>query len=367
MSKRKILKLVKEGHIKDWDDPRLFTLIALRRRGVPPGAILSFVSALGVTTAKTTIQANRLDQSIRQYLETSTPRLMMVVKPLKVTLENVPEDFLLELEKPLHPKIPEMGTNKIPLTRTLYIDASDFRAVDSADYFRLAPGKTVGLLTVPHPITCTSFKTDEKTGEPTEVICRYENEGAPIKVKTYIQWVGAHAPSGSPVRVDETRVFHPLFTSENPAAEENYLDHIDPNSLETISGALVEVGFWKVAQAAFEEARRTAEERTSKAKEDAAKAQATTPADGQAEAGVGAPERKSEQLVGNEVVRFQGMRIAYFALDKESQLACLAEKGAKGETREGDRIILNRIVSLKEDTKKESSAPAPGAGKKNKK
>ncbi|KAN0064519.1 Glutaminyl-tRNA synthetase [Thecaphora frezii] len=347
MSKRKILKLVKEGYIEDWDDPRLFTLIALRRRGIPPGAILSFVSALGVTTSKTTIQITRFEQSIRQYLESTTPRLMMVTKPLKLTIENLPEDYFLEIEKPLHPKVPEMGSNKIPFTRTIYIDASDFRTEDSKDYFRMAPGKTVGLLQVPFPVQCTSFKTDDKTGEVVEVICTYGDESTP-KPKTYIQWVAEHAASGSPVKVDETRIYHQLFTSDNPAAEANYLDHINKDSLEIIAGAYLEVGFWDVARKSIEQARKEAEVRTKHAEADAAKARQQT---GVPEAtGVGAPERRPDQLLGKECVRFQGMRTAYFALDKLS-----GDLGLFGDDK-GGKIVLNRIVSLKEDSKKDDKA-----------
>ena len=174
LSKRKIMKLVDLGIVKGWDDPRLYTLIALRRRGIPPGAILSFVNGLGVTTATTTISIHRFEQAVRSYLELNTPRLMFVLKPLKVTLENVPEDYVEWIEKPLHTKNASMGSNKIPLTRNIYIDASDFRTVDSKDFFRLAPGKTVGLLYAGCPITCTSYKTDEKTGEVKEVLARYE-------------------------------------------------------------------------------------------------------------------------------------------------------------------------------------------------
>ena len=116
MSKRKILKLVKEGYIRDWDDPRLYTLIALRRRGVPPGAITSFVSTLGVSTSTTTIQVARLEQTIRQRLENAVPRLLMVLRPLKVTIENLEEDYLSMVEKPLHPKVPESGSLKVPFT-----------------------------------------------------------------------------------------------------------------------------------------------------------------------------------------------------------------------------------------------------------
>ncbi|PWN90706.1 glutaminyl-tRNA synthetase [Acaromyces ingoldii] len=367
-SKRKILKLVSEGHVKDWDDPRLFTLLAQRRRGVPPGAILSFVNQLGVTNAISTIQSQKLDQVVRQYLETSTPRLMMLLKPIKVVLDNVADDFCLELERPLHPKIPSMGNTKMPFAKTLFIDSSDFRAVDSPDYFRLAPGKTVGLLNAPYPITCTSFEQGAN-GEPSIVHARYEDPSmqgdAARKTKTYIQWVAQHEASHSPVPVKEARIFHPLFTSENPAAETNYLDHIDPNSLEVCPNAMVEVGFWEVAKRAVEQARKEAEERTKKAKAEAEKVATEVKAGGSG--GEGAPERKAEQLVGKEVVRFQGMRIAYFALDRESVLSCLEEKheGAWG-IKEGEQIILNRIVSLKEDSGKEAVAAKKESSKKKK-
>ncbi|KDQ64320.1 hypothetical protein JAAARDRAFT_27948 [Jaapia argillacea MUCL 33604] len=346
MSKRKILRLVKDGYVKSWDDPRLYTLIALRRRGVPPGAIISFVSTLGVSTAASNIQTARFDQTVRQYLEGSAPRLLMVLRPLKVTIENLPEDYLLMVEKPLHPKVPEHGTSTIPFTRTIYIDADDFRLQDSPDYFRLAPGKTVGLFQAPNPITCTSYKTDPATGEVVELICRVE-EGAK-KPKAFIQWVAEHVPSGSPVRVDETRVFHRLFKSDNPlAAQPDYLADINPNSLEIIKGAMVEVGFWSLAKRSIAEATKESKARTEKAKREnpdewkSAKEHDDTPAP------------STEQLVGKECIRFQGLRVAYFAVDKEAKLACLDESAVRDPgRRDGDYVVLNRIVSLKEDAGK---------------
>ncbi|KAH9972938.1 glutamine-tRNA ligase [Lactifluus volemus] len=311
-SKRKLLALVKEGYVLGWDDPRLYTLIALRRRGVPAGAILSFVGGLGVSTAGSNIQLARFDQAVRSCLENSVPRLLMVLKPLKVTLENVPEDYVVFVEKALHPKVPALGTARLPFTRTVYIDRDDFRLEDSADYFRLAPGKTVGLFQGPHPITCTSYKTDPATGEVTELICRLENGtdgNAPKKPKAFIQWVAEHAQSGSPADVD-------------------------PNSLETVTGALVEVGFWALAKRAYADANAT----------EARPADPDTPA------------VTSAQLVGKECVRFQGLRVAYFALDnKDARIACLdeTENVAPGR-RQGDYLVLNRIVSLKEDSGKAS-------------
>lgn len=342
-SKRKILTLVDEHYVNGWDDPRLYTLIALRRRGVPPGAIISFVSTLGVSTASSNIEIARFDQTVRQYLEGATPRLLMVMRPLKVTIENVPEDYILMIEKPLHPKVPELGATTIPFTRTIYIEVDDFRLEDSKDYFRLAPGKTVGLFQAPHPITCTSYKTDAETGEVVELICRLENEGPPKKPKAYIQWVAEHAPSGSPVRIDETRIFHRLFKTDRPAGD--FKNDINPDSLEIIKGALVETGFWPLAKRSISDARREAQARTEKALKDSA--------DTAAAHGDDTPHATSEQLVGKECLRFQGLRVAYFTLDKDARVACLDEaEGIEPARKQGDYLVLNRIVSLKEDSGK---------------
>ncbi|PPQ65934.1 hypothetical protein CVT26_010696 [Gymnopilus dilepis] len=342
MSKRKILALVEEGYVSGWDDPRLYTLIALRRRGIPPGAIISFISTLGVSTAPSTIEIARFEQSVRQYLEGSAPRLLMVMKPLKVIIENLPEDYCLMVEKPLHPKVPELGTSTIPFTRTIYIEADDFRTEDSPDYFRLAPGKTVGLFQAPHPITCTSYKTDPATGQVTELICKLENEGPAKKPKAYIQWVAEHPASGSPVRIDETRIFHPLFKSERVPSD--FRSDIAPNSLEVVKTAIIEVGFWSLAKRALTDARSDAKKRTEKA----AKENFTT----ETAKANDSPQATSEQLVGNECVRFQGLRVGYFALDKDSRIAALEEGSEATGRTQGDYIVLNRIVSLKEDAGK---------------
>lgn len=344
-SKRKIRKMVTEGYIRDWDDPRLYTLIALRRRGVPPGAIISFVSTLGVSTSTTSIQVTRLEQTIRQYLENSVPRLLMVLRPLKVTIENLEEDYLLMVEKPLHPKVPELGTSKVPFTRTVYIESEDFRLEDSKDYFRLAPGKTVGLFGAPYPITCTSYKADPATGSVVEVIARLENSGQAKKPKTFIQWVAEHAPSGSPIRVDEARIFHQLFKSDNPAASPDYLADINPDSLEIVKGSLLETGFLTLAKKLWRSAVAESKARTEKALKES-------------ETGVhgdddDTPRATSHQLVGKECIRFQGLRVAYFTVDKDSKLALLEEGDDVVPTlKDGDSIILNRIVSLKEDAGK---------------
>ncbi|KAH0587775.1 hypothetical protein H2248_006533 [Termitomyces sp. 'cryptogamus'] len=342
MSKRKIHALVSGGYVNGWDDPRLYSLIALRRRGVPPGAIISFVSTLGVSTATTNIEISRFEQSVRQYLENTAPRLLMVVKPLKVTIQNLPEDYVSTIEKSLHPKVPELGTSAIPFTRNIYIESDDFRLEDSKDYFRLAPGKTVGLFGAPYPITYVSHKVDPVTGEVAEVVVKLQNEGPVKKPKTYIQWVAEHAASGSPVRVDETRIFHRLFKSDRPSGD---ISDLEPNSLEIVKGALVETGFWALAKRSLIEARREATLRTEKAAQENKTTETAT--------GDDTPHATTEQLIGKECVRFQGLRVGYFALDKDSRLACLDGPDAlEASRKQGDYVVLNRIVTLKEDSGK---------------
>jgi glutaminyl-tRNA synthetase len=336
MSKRKILALVNEGYVSGWDDPRLYTLIALRRRGVPPGAILSFVSTLGVSTSTSNIETSRFEQTVRQYLEGTAPRLLMVMHPLKVIIENIPDDYLLMVEKPLHPKVPELGSTTIPFTRTIYIEADDFRLEDSKDYFRLTPGKTVGLFQAPYPITCTSYRTDPASGKVTELICRLDDTGIAKKPKAFIQWVAEHAPSGSPVRVDETRIFHRLFKTDHPSGD--YKADIDPDSLEVVKDAMLEVGFWPLAKRAFAEARRNNEARTDQVIKEVTN---------------NIPHPPGGRLVTKESVRFQGLRVAYFTLDKDARVACLGDTGnVEAERQQGDFVVLNRIVSLKEDSGK---------------
>ncbi|KAF5015839.1 hypothetical protein F66182_12682, partial [Fusarium sp. NRRL 66182] len=282
MSKRGLKKLIDGKYVRGWDDPRLYTLIALRRRGVPPGAILSFINELGVTTSNSLIQLKRFEQSVRNYLERTVPRLMMRARP--------------HLTIPFSPRIPAFGTHPLRLTSTVYIDRSDFREVDSKDYFRLAPGNTVGLLQMPYPITATTF-TKDADGKITEVRAVFQKEGK--KPKTYIQWV----PEGS--RKAEVRIHTALFKSEDPAGVEGgFLNDISPNSETIYPDALLEPG--------LEEVRSRAPW----------------------------PEAEGEkEKAGPESVRFQAMRIAYFAVDSDST---------------DDKVVLNRIVSLKEDTGKSS-------------
>ena len=344
LSKRKIAKLVTKNHVKDWDDPRLYTIIALRRRGIPPGALLSFVSELGVTTQLATTEIKKFDSVVRGYLEDSAPRLMMVLNPVKVVLTNVPDDYRVPVEVPLHPKVPAMGTVTTSFTKEVFIDADDFREVDSPDYFRLAPGKSVGLFKAPYPVVCEGF-TKDSTGKITEIQCRLENDGTAKKPKAFVQWV--NAPDA--IKIDEVRYFHPLFKTEPPPAD--FEGDINTSSLQVFTDAVIEPAFYTVATKAIRDAKKESEERTTKAKE--AMATNDSPAAAGAEHKEDEPVVEASGLVGPENVRFQGMRLAYFTVDRESRVACLEDGKVDGK-REGDKIVLNRIVSLKEDTGKNS-------------
>ena len=266
LSKRKIMKLVNEGYVRGWDDPRLYTLIGIKRRGVPPGAILEFVNELGVTTAPTNIQLARFDQTVRRYLERTVPRLMLVLDPIPVVIEDAKE---LELELPFSSKIPAMGSHKVNFTKTVYIERSDFREVDSPEYFRLAPGKSVGLVQVPYPIKAVSFSKDGN--QVTEIRAVYDKEGK--RPKTYIHWVAEAS------KTVEVRIHNALFKTERPDdVEGGFLNDINPKSEEVWPHAMIESGFEEV------------------------KSRAPWPeAAGESELGRGGPES----------VRFQAMRVAY--------------------------------------------------------
>ncbi|KAJ1768077.1 Glutaminyl-tRNA synthetase [Coemansia sp. RSA 1813] len=320
LSKRKLLKLREKGFIMSLDDPRLYSLPALRRRGVPPQAINAFVRELGVTTSKSTIDVVRLENHIRDCLNEIAPRVMAILNPVKVVLENLPEAHFEEIELPFKPRDSSFGTHKVPFTRVLYIDASDFREVDSADYYRLAPNKTVGLQGIAHPIMCTEVRKNAD-GSIAELVCRYLNEDKQSKPKTFIQWIADCPRAGSPVRLDEVRIFDPLFKHADPCDESvvpgGYLSDVNTDSLKVANGAIAETGFWEVI-----------------------KRYAATAA--------GKEELGKHNL---ESIRVQFMRIGYFTLDKDSELSV---SDIEGDNISNAKIVMNRIVTLKEDSKKEA-------------
>lgn len=312
LSKRKLLKLVQANLVAGWDDPRLYTLPALRRRGVPPAAINSFVRDVGVTTSVTTIDVKRLEGHIRDHLNETAPRLMAIIDPVKVVITNLPADHFETLSVPNKPRDPAMGEHTVPFSNSFYIDRSDFRIEDSKDYFRMAPGKSVGLLYVPHTVTCTGYESDSE-GKVTLIHCKYDNDIPLKKPKTYIQWV-AHCPqANSPVSISELRIYDPLFLHENPQDKtqvpEGYLSDISPNSLQVVSNAIIEVGIWDVL--------------------------------------------KSTSFVNPEEIRSQFVRIGYFCLDKDSVLPASLSEGVIDHTNP-PKLVFNRTVTLKEDVKKDN-------------
>ncbi|KAG7878261.1 hypothetical protein KL905_003897 [Ogataea polymorpha] len=308
MSKRKIAKLVNEGYVRGWDDPRLYTLESLRRRGVPPGAILSFINTLGVTTATTNIQATRFESAVRNYLDHTTPRLMMIEHPLKVVIDNLEDDYEELVEIPYKPGSPEFGSRKVPFTKCVYIDRSDYRDSITRDYFRLAPDQPVGLMRVPFNIRVKSVERNE-SGAPTLIHAEYLNDPAQHKKpKTYIQWVPESEKYKSPVKIEEVRIHNRLFKSENPSAHpDGYLADINPSSEEILKDAIIEPSFYEIE----------------------AKSPLNMPFTN--------PEFSIKEEPGKETVRFQALRVGYFCLDKDS----------------GDKLIFNRIVTLKEDSLKD--------------
>ncbi|SCU80814.1 LADA_0B09670g1_1 [Lachancea dasiensis] len=310
LSKRKIAKLVNEHFVRGWDDPRLFTLEAIRRRGVPPGAILSFINTLGVTTSTTNIQVVRFESAIRKYLEDNTARLMMVLDPIEVIVDNLPEDYEELVTIPYRPGTPGFGERTVPFTNKFYIERSDFsEAVDDKEFFRLTPEQSVGLIKVPYTVSFKSFEKDAE-GNILRVHVKYDNENAkPKKPKTYIQWVPVSRNYSSPVRITETRVYNQLFKSENPSSHpEGYLHDINPDSEVVFERSVVEHNFNYVMQ----------------------RSPWVVDSTKQSEFYV------EEEQGRKEVCRFQAMRVGYFTLDKDT---------------EQDKIVLNRIVSLKDSSK----------------
>lgn len=276
MSKRALIDLVKKKYVRGWDDPRLYTLAALRRRGVPPGAILSFINELGVTTAKTTTQVTRFEQSVRKYLETSVPRAMLVLDPVPLAIDGFEDLAVAEVEVPFSTKDPSMGTRTLRLTPTVYVDRFDFREVaDDEDFFRLAPGRTVGLLGFPGVhVTVTGF-TKGADGRVNGIRAVIDGDSS-RRPKAYIHWV----PDGS--TTVEVRVPGRLFKSDDPAAAPGgFLEDINPDSETTYHSAVIEAG--------FEGIRRSGP--------------------WPREAGV---TDEDQEVVGPENIRFQSMRVGYF-------------------------------------------------------
>ncbi len=242
MSKRRLLELVEGKHVRGWDDPRLPTIAGMRRRGITPESIRNFCASVGIAKANSTVDMNQLDFFIRDDLNQKAPRVMAVLKPLKVVIENYPEGKTEELEASYWPHdVPKEGTRKVPFTREIYIEQDDFMLEPTKDYFRLAPGKEVRLRYA-YLITCTDVVKDA-SGKVTEIRAKYDEEVKPgdnpvgRKVKGTIHWVSATD------NVDaEVRLYERLLIDEAPPTgkDSEFLDAINPNALQVLNGCKLE-------------------------------------------------------------------------------------------------------------------------------
>jgi glutaminyl-tRNA synthetase len=243
LSKRKLLQLVQDGHVRGWDDPRMPTLSGLRRRGYTPEAIRNFCAAIGASKTNGTIELAMLEHFLREDLNQRSARVMAVLRPLRVVIDNYPEGQVEELEALNNPEDPAAGTRMVPFSRELYIEQDDFREEPPKKFFRLFPGQEVRLR-AGYFIKCTSVVKDEKTGEVVEVHCTYDpatrSGNAPDgrKVKSTIHWVSAqHAINA------EVRLYESLFTREDPndvPDGQEFTANLNPNSLETLTAAKLE-------------------------------------------------------------------------------------------------------------------------------
>ena len=244
-SKRRLLELVEGGYVSGWDDPRMPTISAMRRRGYTPEAIRNFCDSVGVAKRNKVIDLAMLEHSVREDLNLRAPRVMAVLHPLRVVIDNYPEGEEEEFEAVNNPEDPSMGSRKVPFSKVLYIEQDDFREDPPRRFFRLAPGREVRLRYACF-ITCVGVVKDEKTGEVVELHCTYDPEtrggSAPDgrRVKATLHWVSAaHALEA------EVRLYDTLFSDSSPggASEEEGADFkssLNPNSLETLTSCLVE-------------------------------------------------------------------------------------------------------------------------------
>jgi glutaminyl-tRNA synthetase len=239
-SKRKLLELVEEGHVSGWDDPRMPTLVGMRRRGYPPEAIRTFCDRIGVAKRENVVDVALLEHAVREDLNRRAPRVMGVLKPLKLVIENYPDRQVEEFDVINNPEDDAAGSRKVPFSKELWIEHDDFREDPPKKFFRLSPGREVRLRGA-YFVTCTSVVKDPATGEISELRCSYDpatrGGDAPDgrKVKATLHWVSAaHALDV------EVRLYDRLFTNENPGESGDYRADLNPASLEVLQHCKIE-------------------------------------------------------------------------------------------------------------------------------
>jgi glutaminyl-tRNA synthetase len=242
MSKRKLLQLVKDGHVNGWDDPRMPTICGLRRRGYTPESIRNFCDRVGVAKRDNVVDVALLEHSLREDLNARARRVMCVLHPLRLVIDNYPEDRVEELDAINNPEDSSAGTRKVPFSRNLYIEREDFMEDPPKKFFRLALGRTVRLR-YGYLVTCTGVVKNDQ-GEIAEIHCRYdpasltENPASGPKVKATLHWVSAGHAIGA-----EVRLYDRLFSVENPGDEKegkDFKSYLNPGSLEVISSCRCE-------------------------------------------------------------------------------------------------------------------------------
>jgi glutaminyl-tRNA synthetase len=241
LSKRRMRTLVEEGHVRGWDDPRMPTLAGVRRRGYTPEAIRNFVASIGVSKTNGILELSLLEHFVREDLNKRAPRVMAVLRPLRLVIDNYPEGQVEMMEAVNNPEDESMGTRQVPFSRVIYIEQDDFRENPPKQYFRLAPGREVRLRYA-YFITCTDVVKDPQTGEVVELHCTYDpatrggNAPDGRKVKSTIHWVSAdHALDA------EVRLYDYLFDRPIPNEEGvNFTTFLNPNSLEVVPHAKLE-------------------------------------------------------------------------------------------------------------------------------
>jgi glutaminyl-tRNA synthetase len=241
LGKRKLIRMVEEGSVSGWDDPRLPTLRGLRRRGYTPESIRDFMARVGVARKDdSSVELALLEHCLREDLNRRAPRVMGVLRPLKLVIENYPEGQVEELDAINNPEDPEAGTRPVSFSRELWIERDDFREDPPRKFYRLTPGREVRLRYA-YFITCTGVVKDERTGEVVELRCRYDpatrGGDAPDgrKVKATLHWVSADHSLPA-----EVRLYEPLFTDSSPDAAEDYHEILNPNALERLVDCRVE-------------------------------------------------------------------------------------------------------------------------------
>ncbi len=243
LSKRKLLQLVQEGLVEGWDDPRMPTLSAMRRRGYPPAAIRAFCDRVGVAKRNGIVDVSLLENALRTELNRVTPRMMAVLRPLKLVIVNYPEDQEEVFDCPLHPEDPSYGTRPVPFCRELWVERDDFREQPPRKWFRLAPGREVRLRYA-CLLTCVDVVKDPDTGEVTELRCEWDPDSrggrSPDgrRVRGTLHWVSAHHAIEA-----EVRLYDRLFMEYNPldrAHAKDFKEFLNPDALQVLQGCKLE-------------------------------------------------------------------------------------------------------------------------------